>query len=91
MFSWIRRIQEKKRAAKQAQAEREERMRISREQDLEKCKKGVHQWEYETEIQGDGDPNIEGYIQIVRATCHVCGESETTIEPYEKSDGESAD
>ena len=90
MFNWIRRMKEKKTLKKKAQAEREERLRISHEQDLEKCKKGEHEWEYETEIQGDGDPNIEGYIQIVRATCRICGESETTIEPYDKSDFQNA-
>jgi hypothetical protein len=86
MFTGLRRIKEKKLIEKKAQAEREERMRTSHERALEKCKKGEHEWVYDTEIQGDGDPNVEGYIQIVRATCRVCGESETTIEPYDKSD-----
>ncbi len=91
MFQRIRRMKEKKLIEKKAQAEREERLRISHEQGLEKCKKGVHQWEYTYEVQGDGDPNVEGYILITRATCSVCGESETTIEPYDKSDAQSAD
>ena len=91
MFSWICRIKEKKLIEKKKQAEREARLRISHEQDLERCKTGVHHWEYTYEVQGDGDPNVEGYIQIVTATCSVCGESETTIEPYDKSDAQSDD
>ena len=86
MFQWLRRIKEKKLAEKKARAEREAYHRRVHAEALERCKAGEHEWEYDTEIQGDGDPNIEGYIEITRATCRVCGESETTIEPYDKSD-----
>jgi len=88
MFKWIRRSKEKKLAEKKAWADRVERNRIYHEEALQRCKVGEHEWEYDSEIQGDGDPNIEGYIEIIRATCRICGKSETTIESYDKSDSE---
>jgi len=86
MIKWIRRCREKKSAQKQKRERDAEGIRRWREAQLEKCRKDEHVWEYIYEIQGDGDPNIEGYILITRATCSVCGESETTIEPYDKED-----
>jgi hypothetical protein len=84
MFTWIRRYRERKLAQQQEQEKVKERMRILHEQQLERCKMGDHDWEYTYEIQGDGDPNVEGYILITTSTCRVCHQSETEIEPYEK-------
>ncbi|HPG19163.1 MAG TPA: hypothetical protein PLG58_01065 [Flexilinea sp.] len=53
---------------------------------MERCKKGEHEWQYSYEVQGDGDPNVEGYVLITKATCQVCHETEVEIEPYDKED-----
>ena len=83
MFQWIRNIRARKRAAKLEREQDAERMRLWREEQLKKCDKGEHDWEYQYEVQGDGDPNVEGYIEITRSTCRVCGESRVEIEPYD--------
>ena len=50
---------------------------------------GNHDWELTHEIQGDGDPDVEGYILITTSTCQVCRTSETEIEPYDKNHAQS--
>ena len=39
-----------------------------------------------TKYKGNGDPNVEGYILITKATCQVCHETNVEIEPYDKED-----
>ncbi|HRY20926.1 MAG TPA: hypothetical protein P5198_05410 [Flexilinea sp.] len=71
---------------KTTKRKRSRRKKILFEQRLERCKKGEHEWQYSYEVQGDGDPNVEGYVLITKATCQVCHETEVEIEPYDKED-----
>jgi hypothetical protein len=80
----IRKWQEKRLAKKQQKEAAEKKILF--EQRLERCKKGEHEWQYSYEVQGDGDPNVEGYVLITKATCQVCHETEVEIEPYDKED-----
>ena len=86
MLTWLRRWREKRIAQKQKQVKTEKEMRVLRKQNQEECGKTGHEWTYTHEVQGDGDPNVEGYILITTRTCWVCGETETEIEPYDKDD-----
>jgi|GEM_PF-739792 len=83
MFGWIQGLHTKRSAASQARKDEQERRRLLHEEELKRCAAGCHDWEVTEEVQGDGDPNVEGYIVIRRTTCRVCRLSETTIEPYE--------
>lgn len=84
MHNPIRKWQEKRLTKKQQREKEAEEKRILFEAQLERCKKGNHEWEYSYEIQGDGDPNVEGYIMITKATCQVCHETNVEIESYDK-------
>ena len=89
MIPWLKRCRARFLAKKQAQRDENERLRILQEEQLKRCNAGQHEWEVTHEVQGDGDPNVEGYILVTRTTCRVCHLSETTIEPY-KSDSDDA-
>ena len=86
MLAWIGRNREKKLARKLEREGKEQRQRALYEEQLRKCKAGEHEWSFAYEVQGDGDPNVEGYIRITTATCRVCQASETSIEPCDKDD-----
>lgn len=86
MFAWFRHWHEKKLAQKRVQeeADREAFRLLKKKQD--ECGETGHSWDYAHEVQGDGDPNVEGYILITTRTCRFCGARETDIEPYDKDD-----
>ena len=84
MFKWLQRFRKRQLTKKQARKDEQERRRLLREEQRKRCAAGYHDWEVTEEIQGDGDPNVEGYILVRRTTCRVCHLSETTIEPYER-------
>lgn len=91
MFTWLQRFRIRHLAKKQARKDEQERLRLLHEEQLARCRAGNHEWEVSCEVQGDGDPNVEGYIVIRRTTCHVCQLSETTIEPYDKYSDDAED
>ncbi|MPM47800.1 hypothetical protein SDC9_94518 [bioreactor metagenome] len=86
MFTFYQRWREKRQAQKAAseQAAKAEWLLIKQKQ--EACEKTGHSWESSYEIQGDGDPNIEGYVMITTKRCRYCGAVETDIEPYDKNE-----
>jgi len=86
MMKLYRRWREKKLAQRQEQEriEREQRRLLNEKQ--EKCGLTGHEWSYTREVQGDGDPNVEGYILITTRTCWICGTVEVEIEPYGDDD-----
>lgn len=91
MFQWLQRLRTNQRAKKQAKEENQERRRLLHEAALKRCAAGDHDWEVSSEVQGDGDPNVEGYILIRRAACRVCHLTETTIEPFERDSCDAED
>lgn len=91
MFQRLQRLRTEQFAKKQAKKEKQERLRLLHEEELKRCAAGDHDWDVSTEVQGDGDPNVEGYIVIRRITCRVCHLSETIIEPYERDSYDAED
>jgi hypothetical protein len=91
MFNSFHRLRTELLEKKQARKNQRERLRLPHEAALERCAAGNHDWEVSYEVQGDGDPNVEGYILIRRATCRVCHLTETTIEPYERDSCDAED
>lgn len=87
MLKLYRRWREKKHAAQQEQEGIEkEKLRLLRKKQ-EECGLTGHRWTIcSQEVQGDGDPNVEGYILITRRTCQLCGATEVDIEPYGDDD-----
>ena len=86
MFALFRRRHEKHLAQKLSQQKEAEEKRLLKKKKQEECGKTGHEWTYTHEVQGDGDPNVEGYILITTRTCRICGETEKDIEPYDKDD-----
>ncbi len=86
MFAWLRCWRERKLAQKRAceEADREAFRLLKKKQ--EECGETGHGWAYTHEVQGDGDPNVEGYILITTRACCFCGARETEIEPYSNED-----
>jgi hypothetical protein len=83
MLNLYRRWRDKKLAVQQEQEQIEkEKLRLMREKQ-EECGLTGHSWNCTHEVQGDGDPNVEGYILITRRTCSICGATEVDIEPYD--------
>ena len=86
LFAWLRRWREKKLAQKQAREETDrDAFRLLKKKQAE-CGETGHSWAYTHEVQGDGDPNVEGYILLMTRTCRFCGARETEIEPYNDED-----
>jgi hypothetical protein len=91
MFQWLHRLRTERLEKKQARKNQQERLRLLHEAALKRCAAGDHDWEVSSEVQGDSDPNVEGYVVIRRATCRVCHLTETTIEPYERDSCDAED
>ena len=91
MLQRLQRFRKRQRAKKQARKDEQERLRLLQEEERRRCAAGCHDWEVTEEVQGDGDPNVEGYILIRRATCRVCHLTETTIGPYERDSCDAED
>lgn len=91
MLQRLQRFRKRQRAKKQARKDEQERLRLLQEEERRRCAAGCHDWEATQEVQGDGDPNVEGYIVIRRRTCRVCRLSETTVEPYERDSADAED
>lgn len=89
MLKLYRRWREKKLAAQQEQERIEkEKLRLLREKQVE-CSLTGHRWTIcSQEVQGDGDPNVEGYILVTKRTCQFCGLTDLDIEPYGDDDDE---
>jgi len=86
MLTLYRRWREKKLAKQQEQERIEKEKRWLLKEKQEKCGLTGHEWNYTHEVQGDGDPNVEGYMLITRRTCWICGATEVDIEPYNDDD-----
>lgn len=73
LIAWMRASAQKRRDEKAAKQAEYERLR-------ELCRQGHHQYEtISEERQGDGDPNIEGYIWVTTERCRICGNQFTSI------------
>ncbi len=86
MLKLYRRWREKKLAAQREQERIEKEQRRLLKEKQEECGLTGHRWNYTHEVQGDGDPNVEGYILITQRTCQFCGVTEVDIEPYGDDD-----
>ena len=88
MFRWLQQLRTKQLAKKQARKDEQERCRLLHEEERKRCAAGCHDWEVTEEVQGDGDPNVEGYILVTQRVCQFCGLTDLEIEPYGDDDDE---